>query len=205
MVTDTNGVPISGVHVLIKGSQSGTFTNNDGAYVIDAHPTDVLVFSYIGFDPVEESVGDHTEINIALKESITDLGAVTVNAGYYKVMGREKTGNIAKVTAQELELQPVVSPLQALQGRVAGLEVVQRTGVPGMAPTLMIRGQNSFRNGFGNNGNLPLYIVDGVPIDPNPIITGGYADLSILTGIDPLNNISVANIESIEILKDADA
>src|SRR5690606_23159868 len=93
MVTDTNGVPISGVHVLIKGSQSGTFTNNDGAYVIDAHPTDVLVFSYIGFDPVEESVGDRTEINITLKESITDLGAVTVNAGYYKVMGREKTGN----------------------------------------------------------------------------------------------------------------
>ena len=204
-VVDINDIPIAGVSIQIKNTNKGSVSDFDGSYSIEAAATDILMFSALGYETEEIVVGNQTTISITLKEDVTTLDAITVNAGYYSVKDRERTGSIVKVSAQELELQPVISPLEALQGRVAGLEVVQRTGVPGMASSIMIRGQNSFRNSSGNNGNLPLYVVDGVPIDPNPIITGGYNDFSSITGIDPLNNISVSNIESIEILKDADA
>lgn len=197
VVTDTKGVPIPGVHVLIKGSRSGTFTNNDGTYFIDAHPTDVLMFSYIGFDPVEEPVGGRTEINITLKTSITDLGAVTVNAGYYTVKEKERTGSISKVSSKAIENQPVTNPLQSLQGRMAGVVIAQTTNTAGAASTIQIRGQNSLRS----NGNRPLYVIDGVPVDSSPISSSGL----LAVGLDPLNTLTLSNIESMEILKDADA
>ncbi|WP_268225123.1 SusC/RagA family TonB-linked outer membrane protein [Sinomicrobium oceani] len=204
-ITDPNGMPLPGVNIIVKDAKRGTMSDPDGKYDIRVNPSDVLVFSYVGFKKQEQAVNGQEVLDVVMEEDVSALDEVVVNAGYYRVKDRERTGNIAKVTSEELELQPVVNPLQALQGRVAGLEIVQRTGVPGTASTLMIRGQNSFRNDFGNNGNLPLYIVDGVPVDPSPIRTGGFVDLTSNTGIDPLNNISVANIESIEVLKDADA
>src|SRR5690606_18776077 len=113
---------------------------------------------------------------------------------------KERTGSISRITSKDIELQPLVNPLQALQGRMAGVEVTQFSSVPGAAGIIQIRGQNSLRP----EGNFPLYIIDGVPVSSTPLdVSGGILDIS--GGIDPLNTMNLSNIESIEILKDADA
>ncbi|WP_268225150.1 SusC/RagA family TonB-linked outer membrane protein [Sinomicrobium oceani] len=197
-VTDIDGLPLPGVNIIIKGTQQGTISDSDGRYVIAAGEKDVLVFSYIGFKTLERSVNGHTILNVQLEEDITALEGIEVNAGYYTVKEREQTGNIAKVTSEEIELQPIVSPLEALQGRMAGVEIVQDNGIPGNAPVIRIRGQNSLRD----DGNYPLYIIDGMPINSTPIDGGNNFYMG---GMDPLSTLNVSNIESIEVLKDADA
>src|SRR5690606_30696054 len=119
---------------------------------------------------------------------------------------RERTGSISKVTSEEIELQPIVSPLEALQGRMAGVEIDQLSGMPGAAPKIRIRGTNSLRS----EGNYPLYIVDGVPINAEPLndhtILGDEPYLiGSGIGIDPLSTLNLSYIKSIEVLKDADA
>lgn len=201
-VVDKDGMPLPGVAVNIKNSNNGTVTNLDGVYNIEAASNAVLVFSYLGFKKQEIPVQGRREINVTMEEDITSLDEVEINAGYYNTTRRESTGNISRVTAKEIELQPVVSPLQALQGRMAGVEVIQTSGVPGNAPIIRIRGQNSLRNSPDDNGNLPLYIIDGVPVNANAI-TGVNSMLSY--GIDFLSTLNLSDIQSIEVLKDADA
>ncbi len=198
VVEDQNGLPIPGVTVTVKNTNRGTVTNLDGAYNIIAPANGTLVFSYIGFKTVEIPVDNNEEISIQLEEDVSALGEVKINAGYYNTTERERTGNISRVTAEEIELQPVVSPIQALAGRMAGVEVTSGGSHPGMAPTIKIRGTNSLRE----EGNYPLYIIDGVPINSTPVESNS---LMSSAGIDPLNNLDVSNIESIEVLKDADA
>ncbi len=200
-VNDTYG-PMPGVHVLIKGSNKGTFTNDKGGYSITVTNKDILVFSYLGYHSREIHVLGRTSLDVEMLSEVTELQEVEVNAGYYTVKEKERTGSISRVTAKEIELQPIVSPLEALQGRMAGVEVIQQSGVPGSAPIIRIRGQNSLRNGTTDNGNLPLYIIDGVPVISAPI-TGGSN--MYLNGIDPLTTLNLANIKSVEVLKDADA
>jgi TonB-linked SusC/RagA family outer membrane protein len=202
VVTGPKGLPIAGVAVFIKGETKGTVTNVDGEFTIRATQGDTLVFTYLGFKPVEVVLDQESTLNIQMEEDVASLGEVEINAGYYNTTRRESTGNISRVTAEEIELQPVVSPLQALQGRMAGVEVLTQSGVPGNAPTIRIRGQNSLRNSFDDNGNLPLYIIDGVPINSSAIV-GGSSMIS--AGIDPLSTLNLWNIKSIEVLKDADA
>src|SRR5690606_23634730 len=136
LVTDSNSIPIPGVTIQIKGTSKGTFTNDKGEFIINASPTDILLLTYIGFKTLEVSVGNSSELSYVLEEDVTNLDAVTVNAGYYTVKERERTGNISKATAEEIELQPIVSPLEALQGRMAGVEIQQRNGIPGSAPII---------------------------------------------------------------------
>ena len=200
-VTDSYG-PMPGVHVLIKGTNTGTFTDPNGNYSLMVNNKDILVFSYLGYHTRELSVLGRTKLDVQLLSEVTELQEVEVNAGYYTVKEKERTGSISRVTAAEIERQPIVSPMEALQGRMAGVEVVQTSGVPGSAPTIRIRGQNSLRNGALDNGNLPLYIIDGVPVNSSAI--SGLNSLNNL-GIDPLSTINLSNIESIEVLKDADA
>src|SRR5690606_9573599 len=201
-VTDSNGVPIPGATIKIKGTSTGTFTNEKGVFFITASPTDVLILTYIGFKSLEVHVGNSSELSLVLQQDVTSLEAVTVNAGYYTVKERERTGSISKVTSEEIELQPIISPLEALQGRMAGVEVIQQNGVRGSAHVIRIRGQNSLRS----NGNYPLYIVEGVPIRSTPIGGGSRLyDVGLNGGIDPLGTLDLSNIESIEGLKDAAA
>lgn len=203
-VTDAaNGSAMAGVNIIVKGTTQGTTTDADGAYSIETQPEDMLVFSFIGFQSVEVRVGNQTSIDVQLMEDIQSLKEVVVNAGYYKVKEREQTGNIAKLASNEIEKQPVNNPLQALQGRMAGVYIQQQSGVPGAAFNIQIRGQNSLRNSVANNGNRPLYIIDGVPFNSTPL--GSSSSASIIDGGNPLSTINPADIESIEILKDADA
>ncbi|WP_238584518.1 TonB-dependent receptor plug domain-containing protein [Chryseobacterium sp. Leaf180] len=123
-----------------------------------------------------------------------------LNAGYYKVRDKERTGSIAKISAKDIENQPVTNVLSSAQGRMAGVSIIQNSGVPGGGFDIQIRGKNSIRR----EGNEPLYIIDGVPIGAE---TPSLYTATILpfSSINPLNSINPNDIESFEILKDADA
>ncbi|MDN6342160.1 MAG: SusC/RagA family TonB-linked outer membrane protein [Lactococcus lactis] len=198
-VTDTTGQAIPGVHIQRINTTNGTTTDFDGNYNIQVTGTDRLSFTYLGYQAQTIAVNNRKLINVQLSPSTEALDEVVINAGYYRVKDRERTGSIEKVTSEDIELQPVTNPIEALQGRMAGVEVVQKSGVRGLATSIQIRGQNSLRS----EGNYPLYIVDGVPINSSPINSSGL--LTNIPGIDPLNTMNISNIESIEILKDADA
>jgi len=193
--------PISGASIIIKHTIKGTVSDFDGHYELDAQAIDTLQISYLGYKTQELVVGNQRTIDVVLQEDATALGEVVINAGYYTVKERERTGSIAKVDAQVIENQPVNNALEALQGQVAGLDITQTTGLAGGGYTVRIRGQNSMAA-----GNEPLYVVDGVPYDAE---TMGYMGLSgtiIPNGnISPLNMLNPSIIESVEILKDADA
>ncbi|WP_312336305.1 SusC/RagA family TonB-linked outer membrane protein [Sphingobacterium sp.] len=156
----------------------------------------------------------NSSLTLAKKDTISEssdihtIDEITLNAGYYKVNKKEQTGSIAKVSAKDIENQPVSNVLSTIQGRMTGVNIIQNSGVPGAGFEIQIRGQNSLRTGSftEQNGNVPLYVVDGVPfteISPqksqisSTIIPGG--------NINPLNTINPNDIESIEVLKDADA
>lgn len=202
-VRNSSGEPMAGVSVFIKGTSRGTITDSQGQFTLDALQGDMLSFSFIGFKPYEVRIGNEAELSIVLTEEASRLNEVIVNAGYWEVTRAEQTGNIARVTAAEIDKQPVSNPLLALQGRMAGVVVQQISGVPGAGIQLQVRGQNSLRNLMGNNGNYPLIVIDGVQVESAPLTSG--STLLSVSGIDPLNTLNPANIESIEVLKDADA
>lgn len=204
-VTSTEGVAMPGVNIVVKGTTSGTTTDVNGRYALNADENATLVFSFIGFLSFEAKVTGKTVIDVVLTEDVKKLGEVVVNAGYWTVTDKERTGSIGKVTSKEIEKQPVANVLAAMQGRVPGLEITQQTGVPGGNFKVRIRGQNSIAN-----GNDPLYIVDGVPFTGatmafNETSSGLYGNVAANGGTSPLNAINPADIESIEVLKDADA
>ncbi len=197
----TGGSPpdaLAGVNVLIKGTTVGTTTDADGRYSIQTEDNAVLIFSFIGFQSYETQVNGRTVIDVALAEDSKKLDEVVV-AGYWLVDSKEQTGNISQVTAKQIASQPVVNPLQALQGRVPGVQISQITGVPGDGFSIQIRGLNSIR---GSGANDPLYIVDGVPFSSTTLFGSGGA---IVRSASPLSSINPADIQSVEILKDADA
>lgn len=202
-VLDDSGDPVAWATVYVKGTQAGVTTDNAGRFTLEANPGDVLVVTFIGFKTQEIILGSNTNLEIILEQEVQTLTEAVVNAGYWEVKDRERTGNIAVVTAKDIERQPVSNPLLALQGRMPGVVITQANGVPGSGIRLQIRGQNSLRNVQGDNGNLPLYIIDGVPVESAPVESPGA--LLVTSGIDPLNTLNPANIERIDILKDADA
>lgn len=199
VVKDSQG-PLMGVTVMIKGTTLGTFTDEKGTFTIQASPTDFLVFSYIGYKTLEITVGSQTTLSIQLEEDTTQLKEVVLNAGYYSVKDKERTGSIERVTSAVIENQPVNNVLGTLHGRMAGVEIIQDTGLPGGAFNIRIRGLNSLRS----EGNQPLFIIDGVPYSSENIgsinTSGSFPTLT-----SPLNSINPMDIESIEVLKDADA
>jgi len=212
-IKDPKGLPVPGVNILVKGTKKGASTDADGKYTINGWDNSILVITCIGYDKQEIAVGKRSVVDLVIEENASELEAITINAGYYTVTEKTKTGNIAKVTAKELANIPVASPLMALQGRVAGLEISPSSG-PGIAPTIRIRGHNSLRStdlkksvpgSVGIDGNLPLYIIDGIPVNAEPLSLPSYAQMYFGGKLDPLSTINLENIQSIEVLKDADA
>lgn len=207
-VTDAqSATAMPGVNIIIKGTASGTTTNADGAYTINAESDDILVFTFIGYSPVETTVGSRTQIDIQMAEDIQSLKEVVINAGYYTTTKEQQTGNIARIEATDIGKQSVSNPLAAMQGRMAGVEIIQRNGVPGGNFQVRIRGNNSLAN-----GNDPLYIIDGVPYTSTSMSFNetsgsilGNSNPKAGLGSSPLNSINPADIASIEVLKDADA
>ncbi|MCK0160490.1 SusC/RagA family TonB-linked outer membrane protein [Allomuricauda sp. F6463D] len=200
-VTDMSGKPLAGVNIVVESKNIGAMSELNGSFSIHAGSSDVLVFSMVGYKTLSVPIGGREELFVALEEDVTVLGEVVLNAGYYTVSEREGTGTIEKVSAVEIEKQPLSNPLAALQGRVAGVEINQFSGLPGSNFNIQIRGRNSIRPG----ANEPLYVIDGVPFASGSL-GEEQASLPLPGGaISPLNNINPSDIESIEILKDADA
>ena len=204
-VTDSTGRPLRKATIRVEGNKElATFTDDNGEFVIkDAPSSGILIISMIGFESKEIQFQSNSIISIILKQSSSILDAVQV-IGYGITTKRLSTGNISSVKSEVISQQNVTNPLLALSGRAAGLQITQTNGLPGSPVIVRIRGKNSI-----SANNTPLYIIDGVPFNSQPIeLIGGPA---VASGIDgstlgsPLNTINPSDIESIEILKDADA
>ncbi|MEY3918544.1 MAG: hypothetical protein RLZZ132_880 [Bacteroidota bacterium] len=176
---DGSGIP--GASVAVKGTSKGTSTDMDGNYKITVGNSAVLVFSAVGTNSQEVSVGSKTQINVSLSADTKSLQEVVV-VGYGTQKKSQLTGAISSVTAKQITEMPITNLGQAMQGRVAGVDVSQSGSKPGTVPRVLIRGRRSF-----NAGNDPLYVVDGIPL------SGGYEDMN------------PNDVASMEILKDATA
>lgn len=197
--SDASGA-LAGVTIQVKDKAQGTLSDELGNYSLTVLPTDTLVFSFVGYKTVEVAVGNLSVFNVVLQEDTAQLREVIVNAGYYNVKEKERTGSIVHVSADAIEKQPVTNVLAALQGRMAGVDIRQDSGLPGGAFSIRIRGQNSLRA----DGNEPLYIINGVPYSSET--TGSTSTSGFSPSLtSPLNSINPSDIESIEVLKDADA
>lgn len=200
IVTDRGGEPLSVVNIVVESKDNGAISGLDGSFSIEAAADHILVFSILGYRSERVNVAGREYIEVRMEEDVTALGEVVLNAGYYTVSEQERTGNIATIKSEVMEKQPVGNPLAAMQGHLSGVNIVQNTGVPGGGFSVEVRGRN-----FINGESDPLFIVDGVPFGSQSL---GSFDVSgqIFSGnISPLNAINPNDIESIEVLKDADA
>jgi len=178
LVVDSKNEPLIGVSVLVKGSKTGTVTNYDGKFSIEASSKDVLVFSYIGMNPQEVSVGTLKILRVVMEDNSKALEEVVV-VGYGSVKRKDLTTAVSTVSTKDIAERPIISAASAIQGKAAGVTVMSANGEPGAAPVVRIRGNTSI-----NGGNDPLYVVDGVPMGD-------------------INFLSANDIESMQILKDA--
>jgi len=177
-VTGSNGAPLSGVSVTIRGTSNGTVTDEAGNFAITVPgESSVLVFSSVGFATQEITVGSRTSLSITLEASASLMDQVVV-VGYGTQRKLDVTGSVAQIKGEEISRQPSPNPISALQGKVAGVQITN-SGAPGASPQIRIRGTGTV---YGNPN--PLYVVDGV----------WYDDISFL---------NPADIENISILKDA--
>lgn len=172
-----SGEPLPGVNVLVKGTNDGTITDGDGRFAINVSDG-VLVFSFIGYRTVEMPVNGKTSLEVVLEEDITTLEQVVV-IGYGTQKKKDLTTAVVVVDGTAIQDRPLVSAAEALQGKAAGVQVIQPSGKPGGDISVRVRGATSVVA-----GNEPLYVVDGVPTTD-------------IRGLNP------ADIASMTVLKDA--
>lgn len=194
-VTDSLGNPLPRVTVHVTGTSVMTMTDNGGRYQLENITSGAeLKFSSVGYTDVKSIVqGNQVDVVLTMRNSYIEN--ISIDRGYYTVSKELNTGSVSTVKGEVLHRQPVGDPLMALHGQVPGLYIAQARGEPGAVSTVRIRGRNSIAN-----GNNPLYIVDGVPF-----ISETLSMSSAGITQSPLATISIDNIESIEVLKDADA
>lgn len=195
-VSDETGKALPGVSITVEGTNNTTITKEDGTYSIQIpSQKGSLVFSSIGYESQEVSIGNKAVINVTLLVSQKALQDVVV-IGYGTIKKKDVTGAVSSFDARKLDERPVQRIDQALVGQLAGVTVKQTTGIPGKAFSIQIRGSGSI-----SGGNEPLYVIDGFPLTPN---SSNTANGNFSTG-NPLDNINPNDIESIEVLKDAAA
>ena len=189
-VTDgATGAGLSGASVSVKGTGTSVLTDANGNYSISV-PDDksVLVISYVGFAAQEFVVGNRATIDVTLQSSTSELTQVVV-MGYGTQSKRDVTGAVKSLKSENFNRGIINNPQQLLQGKVAGVNVVSASGEPGASQGITIRGPGGVRT-----GSTPLFVVDGIPLDNSSTGNG-----------DPLNFINPADIESMDVLKDASA
>ncbi|HEX9509763.1 MAG TPA: TonB-dependent receptor [Puia sp.] len=178
-VTTAAGKPLGGVTITIKATQKGTTTNESGEYTLSVTKEDILLFSYVGYDPREVKVGDRTTIDISLTESNTALNDVVV-VGYGRASRKNLSSAVSTVKSEDLNVGAITDVGQLLQGKAPGLNI-SASGDPNTPAAVVLRGASTI-----NSSQSPFYVIDGVP----------GADISIIAPDD---------IASIDILKDAAA
>ncbi len=180
VTSSEDGQPLPGVNVVVQGTTKGTVTDIEGNYSIDLAPQEsVLNFTFVGYATKTIALGSESTLNVVLEPDTKTLDEVVV-IGYGVVRKSDLTGSVSSIRGEDLTRIPAVSPMQSLQGKVAGVQITSPSGAPGSSPVVRIRGTGTF-----NNSN-PIYVVDGM----------------ILDNIDYLNS---ADIQSMEVLKDASA
>ncbi len=207
---------LDGASVVVQRTKQGAITDVNGRFSLkNVLPDDVLTVTYLGYTPQQVGVSGQTEILVMLNGATNRLDEVILQ-GYTKSSERFITGNITKITAKEIEKQPVMNPLMALEGRVPGMTVTPTNGFASAPVKIEIRGLNSLNTAIPAD---PLYVIDGTPLTVlslgntfNRTSTGliqsinySYPSMTTTNGQSPLFNINPKDIESIEILKDADA
>ncbi|HEY0743227.1 MAG TPA: TonB-dependent receptor [Chryseosolibacter sp.] len=193
-VTSTeDGSPLPGVNVILKGTTSGTSTDADGNYSVAVPSTGgALIFSFIGLESKEVEIGNRTTVDVSLALDITQLSEVVV-VGYGTQTKRDLSGSIASIKGDEIAMAPVQSFEQALGGRAPGVNIIQPNGVLNNPPVIRVRGVNSI-----NLSSFPLIVIDGIPT-----YSGDNSNNNAPN--NPLSNLNPADIESMEVLKDASA
>ncbi|RYY19135.1 MAG: SusC/RagA family TonB-linked outer membrane protein, partial [Chitinophagaceae bacterium] len=182
-VTTTDNIPIAGASVRLKGNENGVNTDEQGNFRISAPSGTVsLLVSHVGYTEKEVAANGEQVVNVTLEQTGAKLDDVVV-IGYGTVRKRDLTGSVSQIKSKDIGIFPNTSPVQALQGRAAGVQVIQNNGSPGGAISVRIRGTNSVQG-----GNEPLYVVDGFPLNGSS-----------------LNQLNTDDIESVEVLKDASA
>jgi len=180
-ILDDEGKPMAGVSILVKGTSTSSSSQSNGTYTIAVPANAVLIFSYVGFNPREVPVRNQREINVSLVSSSSDLEQVVV-VGYGTQRKEAVTGSVASISGDRVREVPAPNIAQAIQGRVAGVDISQSSSKPGASAQILIRGQRSL-----TASNEPLVVLDGIPFP------GSLAD------------INPNDIKSIDILKDASA
>ena len=200
--SDKDGSPVGGVSVIAKGSKSGTQTAADGSYSISvAQSVTKLVFTSIGYASQEISIGNSGTANVVLVATAEGLSEVVV-IGYGTARKKDLTGSVGSLKEKDFNKGVYTSADQLIQGKVAGVQMINNSGAPGGGSTVKIRGASAL-TGSGQ----PLYVIDGVPLDgrsPRP----GLGDIGVggsNPGNNALNFINPSDIASIDILKDASA
>ncbi len=203
VVDEDDRSPLPGLNIVVKGTQTGTTTDSDGKYQLEnISPQDILVFTYVGYKSQEIVVGGRGEIDMFMASEVLRGEEVTV-VGYGTQQRREVTGSVSRISAATLRDIPVLSFEQAIQGQLSGVDVQENTGEPGGEPNIRIRGTGSI-----SAGNDPLYVLDGLPISKNLNLQGTLFRRRAAfkpPATNPLAALNPADIESIEILKDASA
>lgn len=193
VTSSDDNTPLPGVSVQIKGTTRGTTTTADGTYRISVPGNARLIFSFIGYNSQEVAVDNRSVVNLTLQANTSVLSEVVV-VGYGTQSKKTITGAVTSVAGDVIANKPVQSFDQALQGRAAGVNITTPNGVLNNAPVIRIRGVSSI-----NGSSSPLIVVDGLPINSGDVSAGGF------TVNNPLGDINPADIESLEILKDASA
>lgn len=188
-VTDDTGAPLPGASVVEKGTSNGTTTDFDGNFSLRVGSGGVLVVSYIGFSAQEVAVGSSNTLIIQLQPDVMQLEDVVV-IGYGTQRRSDVTGSIGSVNVEDFNKGIVANPGLLLQGKIAGVNIANKSGEPGASQDVIIRGVGSMRS-----GTTPLYVVDGFALDNSG---NGVAN-------NPLNFINPSDIQSIDVLKDASA
>lgn len=201
-VLDDKGIPIGGATVGTKGSARIVVTDDQGDFFLPAvERGSMIVVSHVGYQEQLVKVNSDAKLIIELSYTVHNLDETMVIA-YGTTTKRLSTGSVEKVSKEDIQKQPVSNVLAALHGRVTGLTVVQQNGVPGSAVKIQIRGRTSINSAINND---PLIIIDGVPFAPNNTSINQVGSALGNGGLSPFSSINPADIESIEVLKDADA
>jgi hypothetical protein len=171
VISDESGVPLPGVNVVIKGTNTGTTTDFDGNYSINASDTDILTFSFVGFIDREIKVGNADSFNLSLQMGSDELDEVVLT-GYGTTKRANLTNSVSKLNTESLVDRPIMTLGEAFSGQLAGVYAQQSSGLPGAEFNIKVRGTNSI-----TSGSNPLYIIDGMPVESMRDINIGDVEL----------------------------
>lgn len=204
-ISNETGDGIPGVTISVKGGKVVGLSDDGGSFSLEnIEDNATLVFSAVTIETLEVPLRGRTTITVSAKTKVTSLQDVVINKGYYTEKQKLSVSSVAKLNSKDIEKQPVSNPLATLIGRIPGLVVTQQSGVPGSSFNIQIRGRNSIAQ-----GSQPLILLDGIPFaagnENMQLINSAINNANQGSGLSPFNALNPSDIESIEVLKDADA